>query len=727
MPLPTPILDDRSYQQLRDELVRRIPVYAPEWTDHNASDPGITLVELFAFLGENLLYRFNQIPDATRLAFLQLLQIPLRPATPAQALVELLPTAAGSTLVPLSSRLLAGSVPFETLDEVVVWPLQARGVARTVQPPPDPASSQAGYAEASVDARGGLQSGEQAVYYTADVTPADPSAPDAAVVDFARTADGLLWVAVIGTRDTQLSALGGAVLNLGFVPDPQLASMQEAAACPGADASSAPAPETVWEVSTKETSGGSPVYRTLELVGDGTRGLSQEGVVRLRLPQDPSVLAPHPPVDDPAVLGTGDFPPVLVDQQLESSVVFWLRAYRRDGGDFGRVLWLGANVAGTRQTQAATPEFLGLGTGEAYQSYRLVHAPVIDGSLVLEVEEADGWRPWTAVDDFRASAEDARNFVLDPEAGTVRFGNGVRGRAPQIGERIRAREYRYGGGDAGNVPPKAISKADAFPRLKAQNPLRAHGGAPVESLESALERIPGEVRRHDRAVTAGDFQELALQTPGADVGRAECLPRFRAALPNQELPGVVTVVVWPREDAAHPNAPSPTRDVLRAVCAWLDARRLVTTELYVVPPAYRKVAVAVGLHVKDGYGVEAVRRWVELVLRQYLAPLPPYGPDGGGWPLGRRVYGPELEAAALQVEGVEYLEGLTVAQIDADGVTWLEGTVELAKHEVPQLESITVVAGPPLPVGQPVAPPAVTTDSGKTAVAVPIPIPRLEC
>ena len=67
MPLPTPILDDRSWQQLRDELVRRIPVYNPEWTDHNPSDPGITLLELFAYLGETLLFRFNQIPEATRL------------------------------------------------------------------------------------------------------------------------------------------------------------------------------------------------------------------------------------------------------------------------------------------------------------------------------------------------------------------------------------------------------------------------------------------------------------------------------------------------------------------------------------------------------------------------------------------------------------------------------------------------------------------------------------
>src|SRR5919199_6516257 len=84
MPIPAPILDDRSYQQLRDELVRRIPVYAPEWTDHNASDPGIALIELFAFLGENLLFRFNQIPETTKLQFLRLLDVPLRPAAVAR-------------------------------------------------------------------------------------------------------------------------------------------------------------------------------------------------------------------------------------------------------------------------------------------------------------------------------------------------------------------------------------------------------------------------------------------------------------------------------------------------------------------------------------------------------------------------------------------------------------------------------------------------------------------
>ncbi|MEO1058748.1 MAG: putative baseplate assembly protein, partial [Actinomycetota bacterium] len=115
MALRSPLLDDRSYAQLRDELVARIPVYAPEWTDHQPSDPGITLLELFAYLGENLLYRFNQIPDATKLAFLDLLDVPLRPAQPAGGHVRFSlkkatpPPGSGPATSPASTRVPIGT------------------------------------------------------------------------------------------------------------------------------------------------------------------------------------------------------------------------------------------------------------------------------------------------------------------------------------------------------------------------------------------------------------------------------------------------------------------------------------------------------------------------------------------------------------------------------------------------------------------------------------------
>jgi len=79
MPLQTPSLDDRSFQDLLDELRTRIPLYCPEWTDHNVSDPGITLLELFAWLVDILLYRLNQVPFKHHVRLLELLGIQLEP------------------------------------------------------------------------------------------------------------------------------------------------------------------------------------------------------------------------------------------------------------------------------------------------------------------------------------------------------------------------------------------------------------------------------------------------------------------------------------------------------------------------------------------------------------------------------------------------------------------------------------------------------------------------
>jgi hypothetical protein len=724
MPIPNPILDDRSYQQLRDELVRRIPVYNPEWTDHNPSDPGITLIELFAFLGENLLFRFNQIPEATKLAYLRLLQIPLRAANPARALITMSGEIPAGTLIPQETEARAGNLPFTTRIEVKVYPVSFVAVARleSATPDQDQEPEVHDFWLRALDTIGSLLPNHKRVPYRNETVPEDGVGLP---VDFSVSVDGMIWIAVLAAKGADRSRMGGAVLNVGFIPDPVVSGMDQIDACPGKDAvSNALAVE--WQASTgKFGADGQPVYRSLTVLGDTTRGLTREGVVRLRLPNDPA-LPTNPTgldnfvVSDFDARGVGQLPPVLSDEQ-EEKILFWIRVFRLNQGRFGRVQFIGANAVEVVQYTRVAAEFLGVGNGQPNQIFKLVHRTVVEGSLVLEVEEAGRFLPWKEVPGFFASDSDDRHFVVDLEAGEVKFGNGIQGRAPQIGQRLRAVEYRYGGGAVGNVPQQAINRIPGFTVKDVQNPLRAHGGRDTEGIEAALNRIPGEFRRRDRGVTTGDFQELALATPGAQVGRAECLPRFYPPTRTPESAGVVTVVVWPQEDPKRPNAPLPDRNLLRDVCAFLDRRRLVTTELYVIPPTYKKVAVAVGLKVKDGYGVEAVRQWVELVLRQYLAPLPPYGPSGQGWPLGRRVHGPELEAVALQVEGVEFLEGLNVAWYDETDKKWLPGFVELAAYEVPELSEVTVVEGQPLTAGQ------VITPSIDERVLVPVPVIREVC
>ena len=228
MPLPSPILDDRSYQQLRDELVRRIPVYAPEWTDHNASDPGITLIELFAFLGENLLFRFNQIPETTKLAFLKLLRIPLRPAVPARAMVMLERTDSGPGSARRRDR--RSRHRSEGGQRLVRDDDRSRRVAadrgggrahrragadaarrRSISPTP------------SIDALDGL--GDSRSRRTTRPSTCRPTRPipRPSPVNVRAAVDGALWIAVLRTKTTDIDASSArALINIGFVPDEEI-------------------------------------------------------------------------------------------------------------------------------------------------------------------------------------------------------------------------------------------------------------------------------------------------------------------------------------------------------------------------------------------------------------------------------------------------------------------------------------------------------------------------
>ena len=726
MPLPSPILDDRSFAQLSTELKARIPVYNPEWTDHNASDPGITLLELFAFQAEGLLYRLNQVPEATYLEFLRLLQIPVRPAQAARALLAFTTESAAGVALPQRTLAVAGKVEFSTLDEAHAWPISsvAVGRLRTELQPEDAAGEVAEFIARTADALPASLADAPRLYYETRLL--DPAVAGD-VLDLSSAVDGMLWIALLAERGFDRAAWQRtdkppALLNIGFEPELPAVALDDAEACPGLNAT-ASAPQLVWQVSTARplSADGQPQWAALRMVADSTRGLSQGGTLRLELPK--AAIDIGLPSADIDLAGAGDFPPPL-DDERQAKLVCWLRVARRNGSRLGRVTLAAVNIARAEQARLADPQYLGDGNGQPSQTFALAKKPVLpDGAtdtLLLEVEDRSGWKRWTRVDDFYGSQRESAHYTLDAEAGLLRFGEGARGRVPQWGQRIRVRGYRWGGGAAGNVAAGAINKLPAVTGAKVSNPLPAAGGADAEGVAEALKRLPGEFRRHDRAVTASDFAELALQTPGVQVGRAECLPRFHPRTRSLQAAGVVTVMVWPTRDPLHPDAPLPDAPLLRAVCERLDTRRLVTTELYVIAPVYRQVAVSVALKVKQGYGIEAVRRWVELLLRQTLAPLPPYGPAGLGWPLGRRVHGPELEAAALQVEGVEFLEDLQVAAWD--GSAWVPGSVTLQPWEVPALVDVTVVDGLPLP-----APGAGLSMTPLDGLPLPFPVLRDAC
>lgn len=126
--IPSPNLDDRTFDDIVDEAIRLIPQYCPEWTNYNASDPGITLLELFAWMTEMAIYRLNQVPEKNYLAFLNMMGIRLRPPQPARALVHFdISEKIDQVVVPASTRLATsgaadeGSLPFETEEELLAF------------------------------------------------------------------------------------------------------------------------------------------------------------------------------------------------------------------------------------------------------------------------------------------------------------------------------------------------------------------------------------------------------------------------------------------------------------------------------------------------------------------------------------------------------------------------------------------------------------------------------
>ena len=120
MSLPVPNLDDRRFQDLVDDAKRLVQRRCPEWSDHNVSDPGVTLVEAFATMVDQLLYRLNRVPERHYLRFLDLVGVRLFPPTAARTQVTFWLSAPQPEMVLLHAATELATVRTE-LDEAVVF------------------------------------------------------------------------------------------------------------------------------------------------------------------------------------------------------------------------------------------------------------------------------------------------------------------------------------------------------------------------------------------------------------------------------------------------------------------------------------------------------------------------------------------------------------------------------------------------------------------------------
>ncbi len=624
MTLPIPNLDDLRFQSdLVDEARKRIIHYCPEWTEYNISDPGITLIELFAWMTEMMVYRLNRVPEKNYLKFLDMLGFQMTPSRTAETNITFW---------------LSALLPLDEFDETNVVVPAGTEVQSADQPEP--------------------------VVFT---TSRDLKI-NAPLLAHLRTEENFNtnYLSRLGLevfRPFQKEPKTGDTFYLGFNDKNDLCGhiLRLQFECEPTEAVGIRRdnPPWVWECLTSDGWQELKVS-TYDGEKDTTGGLNNaQGSLTLYTPLD------------------------FTSQMLHGLQGFWIRCRIEQRNpaqgmytESPRVTGLQVFSAGAQvpaaNAQVVNGEMLGESSGEPGQRFRLQHAPVLEfaGSEGVEVEEIINGElffvPWTRVDDFSRSDKFDRHYMLDTANGEIIFGPSVRqpdgtvlqyGRVPESGHRIQVTDYRYGGGIRGNMPANSVNIMNTSLAYisRASNLERATGGRDQESLEELIQRAKREMQAQNRAVTAADFEQFALASTRA-VARARCVA------PEQSASGTVNIVIVPSVVDSLKNGDLHAlhlSDELRGkVRNYLDQYRLLTTALNIDEPQYYGIKVSAKI-VPQEYANEAdVVTEVTEALNRWLCPLKDDEVDdeyARGWEFGRNVFTAEIISLIQKIPTVKYV------------------------------------------------------------------------
>jgi len=445
-------------------------------------------------------------------------------------------------------------------------------------------------------------------------------------------------------------------------------------------------------------------------VEDGTAGLTERGIVSLRLPE-----------------------PTTAHERFGTRC-HWIRAVvtedtfatanamaTENGGDQSTgpassmaeapeppvVAGIYPNTQWADNARTIERELLGSSDGSASQQFACAHVPLIDcevwvdeaGSLSaaeragLREEMPDGveavtddhgdltefWVRWTPVDEFLGVDSDRRVYRCDRSAGTVTFGDGDGGKIPpREQDSIRA-TYTTGGGRGGNVEAGAVADLKTPISLveSVDNPLPADGGAGVESMDEVASRAASEIKTRGKAVTAEDFERVAA-TAVRKLAAVDCQPHLGPD--GNPRSGWITLLIVPDRSR---ERPMPSRELEQRVHRAVSEAAPATltaggqSRITVRGPNYAAVSVDVTVQTTGVASISGLKTEIESTLESYLHPLTG-GPKGTGWAFGEP---PTADA----------LESLFTSIADVEAVTELSATVQIGD------ETVQLAQGPSSP------------------------------
>lgn len=680
---PTPVLDDRSFQQIVDEMKKRIPLYCPEWTDHNVSDPGVTLIELFAWMTELILYRLNQVPDLHYIRFMEFLGLEHKAPSAAQTGVTFWLTK------PLTyaddpdnaGLLIPGGVEVSTTQTESIAPaIFATNDAFKIKAPRlavmvlERATS--GQPVRSV-LRGDDLQRVQSASGALSMFSEKPAENDAVYFGFEHGPHDLSFhILSLHLRFNMTTGIG---INTAYPP-------------------------YVWEVLAS-----TGFWTPADVESDSTNGMTTPGKVVLHLPR----LTRQALFDGDAYAWVR----VRIRQPLPTDPIEERRRmhpYRESPRleQIEQVASLGATINASN-VRHAPKEYLGESDGMPGQRFRLSGSPVLLPLLPAErlrvkanpADEDTAQELWQYVETFANSGPDDQHFTIDSRSGEVRLGPAVRtprgeiiryGKTPPRSAHLYFEHYRFGGGAQGNMPRKRLNMLKtSIPYVdRIENRKPATGGADVQSLEGVRISAQRLVRTRGQAITAEDYETHVLERFGATIARARCI------VETVDEKQVARVLVTPHLNGNGAQAMQADLHVdpslLGTIEQYLDSVRLLTVRVEVKNAEYCRVRVEVEVQPTASVDPVQLDQAIIRFLETYLHPTLG-GNRGDGWPFGQAVTSDEIARQIAAFPGVITVKQVLLWKIvksdepQADGVTEIPlgpgETVILAAHTVKRLSA----------------------------------------
>jgi baseplate J-like protein len=648
------VLDDLDWVQLTDAARTRLPALsAGQWTLHAPVDPGITLVELYAWLLDQRVYQLDRVSEPLFRTIVGLLGERMNPVRAARTVMALERDPA-HTSIPAGTtfeiaRAESGPV-FATTDGVELLDVGRIGLVAT-----------GGVGAVAIDRGNDLRSGRDVTLFAAD-----GSDGEARIILYLRTPPP-----ASAAHPFSLFLDVAAPDSVHPEWDPEAVNVR-------------PPAEVTWSYSR----GPGSVHGRFQKdhVVDGTGGLRRPGLLRLPIVNDwvaegPPVGGLHPfAIYANTEAATFTAPP-RVKRIVPNAVIVEHRRPVQDRRRITEWLPLPGRVIDLDENSA----------------------PPIPEETRMRIREVDGsWHRWAAVSDFARSGPTDRVFRVDRARRRIEFGDGLTGRIPRpdpgggMGPNALV-DVMVGAGTGGNVGG-GLRLIGTVGDTRGLTLAQAVGGREAETVDEARSRIAGQLKRVERAVTADDHVTLAVGTDGVAIARAHVEIGFHPGFPCSVVPGEVTVFVVPwasRDEDLDPAervpAPMPDPGALETVRVNLERTRMVGTEVWVCPPRYRTVRLAVRIGGTPD-DPTAARDAIDAALRRLLDPLEG-GDDRDGWPFGDPIRPSRLMRELVPV--VEDAEIESVA-IGLDGDPPVEDCEEagLRPFELPVLTEVVVAFAP---------------------------------